>query len=776
MGDARASWSRQAGRVIAPPLPLVWAKLRPPMPPKGVVERPDLIGQLAVADVALTAIVAPPGYGKTTTAVELARAVGGETAWVTLESTEADPVRFWTYVAAALAAAGVAGADAIYERLASPEGVESGRAALRAAIEKHRSPVTLVLDDLHSIEGSPQVEQGLSAWLRHPSENLRLVCTSRGDLPLPVGRLRSQGLLTEARAADLAFNATEASSLLERSFGLDALTHEQVASLEHRTEGWPTGLYLAGLTLRDEPNIAEQIERFTGDRRHLSEYLGDEVMKDIDPETRAFVLATSVLSVLEPDLCDAVTGQHGSLRVLRDLVAGNMFTSALDEGATIFRFHPLFRDHLRSALAADHPEQVSLLHRRASRWFEARGDIDEAIVHASAAGDVQRAEELIGSTSIRFVNAGHFDTVIGWVRRLGPVSELSTQTCLVMAWIMLNQRRPAECDEWISNAERVAIDEVEQRIVAFQKASVCSHRARHVGDVGTMVSEAERARAIVASSDGFSESDSAVGEMEAGFLGSEAGLGAVLSVSAAAAFWSGDLDASRSYLIDSLAIARELNMIIEVVFCYLYLAMIEAELGDADAAMAHADQALALIPDGEERHHQPTLAHLALSVAQLQLGRPADASDALSEAQRLAAMREEPLHDVAIALQEARVLHRTGDAEGARAALRNAKSLVVELPDPQFEARVRAVEAEIRFVPRELEGLPVGARELSDREQAVLLLLPHGLSRRELAGQLHVSENTVKTHLTSIRHKLGVSGRDSIVDRARELGLLSPLG
>jgi len=127
---------------------------------------------------------------------------------------------------------------------------------------------------------------------------------------------------------------------------------------------------------------------------------------------------------------------------------------------------------------------------------------------------------------------------------------------------------------------------------------------------------------------------------------------------------------------------------------------------------------------------------------------------------------------VLIELQEARVQHLQGDINAARTALRAAKALEGELPDSRLGARIRRVESEIRFVPREVDDLPIGARELTDREQSVLLLLPHGLKRKELAEQLHVSENTVKTHLTSIRHKLGIQGRESIVDRARELGLL----
>jgi LuxR family maltose regulon positive regulatory protein len=154
------------------------------------------------------------------------------------------------------------------------------------------------------------------------------------------------------------------------------------------------------------------------------------------------------------------------------------------------------------------------------------------------------------------------------------------------------------------------------------------------------------------------------------------------------------------------------------------------------------------------------------------LGRPADADGALAEAERIDQLSDEPLLSAAIELERARIRHQAGDRSGARAAIRAAEKIVEHLPDPRFEGRLRAARNDVRFAAKAITN-PTAGPELSDRELAVLELLPHRLPRRDLAAQLHVSENTLKTHLTSIRHKLGVSGRASIVDRARELGLLT---
>jgi LuxR family maltose regulon positive regulatory protein len=251
---------------------------------------------------------------------------------------------------------------------------------------------------------------------------------------------------------------------------------------------------------------------------------------------------------------------------------------------------------------------------------------------------------------------------------------------------------------------------------------------------------------------------------------------AARSAAASAAYWAGEVELARERAVEALALLEDPGLSLERVFLYQYLAIVAADAGDNEAALAHADQALTLVDPGKETSHLPTLAHLARSIALLGLGRPVDAGAALDDARRVAGHRREPLNDAAIELHQARLLHQAGDQEAARAAVRAARGIVADLPDPRFDDRIRSTENAIRFVATDADALPVGARELTERERAVLALLPHDLSRRELARQLHVSENTVKSHLTSIRHKLGVAGRDSIVERAVDLGLIPGAG
>ena len=215
--------------------------------------------------------------------------------------------------------------------------------------------------------------------------------------PLPLARLRSRGQLTEVRAADLRFTPAEAREFLNRVMGLD-LTAADVEALEERTEGWIAGLQLAALSLRGIPErgeVAGFIEAFTGSNRFVIDYLADEVLARQPDEVRDFLLRTAVLDRLTGPLCDAVTGRADGTRMLEDLERGNLFLVPLDTERSWYRYHHLFADVLRARLLAEHPDQVPDLHRAGQRLVRRHDLVEDAVRHALAAEDFDRAAHLM---------------------------------------------------------------------------------------------------------------------------------------------------------------------------------------------------------------------------------------------------------------------------------------------------------------------------------------------------------------------------------------------
>jgi ATP/maltotriose-dependent transcriptional regulator MalT len=305
--------------------------------------------------------------------------------------------------------------------------------------------------------------------------------------------------------------------------------------------------------------------------------------------------------------------------------------------------------------------------------------------------------------------------------------------------------------------------------VLLESSCIRGHEARHLGDVDAIVRHADIAMANADFSDTLE-----TGARASRLVGVTAN---TLVVAASAAYWTGDLTAAEQHAKAAVTHARGSGEKSTVISGYAHLALVAAERGDVEQAQAHADQSLQLVEsERDEQFHRPTMAHIARAVAARIGGRLADAGASLDDAERIEATPRELLHLARIETERALVEHAAGNRTEARAALRRARAIVAECPSAHFDDRLRQTENAIRFAAIDVAAadgpVPIGVRELTEKELAVLALLPHGLSRRELASQLHVSENTVKTHLTAIRHKLGVPGRGDLVAKATELGLI----
>ena len=250
-----------------------------------------------------------------------------------------------------------------------------------------------MLDDYHVIE-APAVHDAVAFLLDHLPAEVHLLISSRSDPPLPLARLRTRGALTELRASDLRFTADEAGDFLNQVMGL-SLSAGDVVALEDRTEGWVAGLQLAALSLRDRDDASAFIDAFTGSHRFVLDYLVEEVL-DLQPDdVRAFLLQTALLDRLTGPLCDAVTGRTDGDRMLESLERANLFLVPLDERREWYRYHHLFADCLRARVLAERARARAALHQAASRWYEQHELFEDAISHALAGGDHDRAGHLI---------------------------------------------------------------------------------------------------------------------------------------------------------------------------------------------------------------------------------------------------------------------------------------------------------------------------------------------------------------------------------------------
>ncbi|HEX6025127.1 MAG TPA: AAA family ATPase, partial [Solirubrobacter sp.] len=393
------------------PTPVLATKLFVPARRSQTVARARLLERLDGAfdpERRLTLISAPAGFGKTTLVGEwidqlARRRPETRVAWLSLDDGDNDLARFEAHLVAALG---------VTEPNEQPVPIETTLTALVNALAAAAVPTVLVLDDYHVIEAAA-VHDGVAFLLDHLPSELRLVICSRSDPPLPLARLRTRAALIELRAVDLRFRPEEADEFLNRVMGL-GLSAGDVRALEDRTEGWVAGLQLAALSLRDRDDSAAFIEAFTGSHRFVLDYLVEEVLALQPERVRGFLLQTAVLDRLTGPLCDALTGGDDGERMLEELERANLFIVALDERRRWYRYHHLFADCLRARMLAD----AQPLHAAASRWYEQHGMQEDAIAHALAVGDHDRAGRLVELALPEVSRARRDATLLGWLQAL----------------------------------------------------------------------------------------------------------------------------------------------------------------------------------------------------------------------------------------------------------------------------------------------------------------------------------------------------------------------
>jgi LuxR family transcriptional regulator, maltose regulon positive regulatory protein len=753
-----ASVEDDPGDVIGPPGPeLVGTKLVAPAPRAGLLPRAGLQSLLQESLQAKLCLVdAPAGSGKTTLLAQWqAVAGGGRVAWLSLEESDNDPVRFWSYLVAAVRTVEPGVGTVALEALGGP-GVELERVVVPSLVNDLatlRAPLVAVLDDYHLIADAT-CHQTLGLFLDHLPAAVHVVLSTRLDPPLPLARMRARGELAELRVGELQFTGEEAAELLNGSMGL-GLVAEDVARLAERTEGWAAGLVLAGLSLRGRPDPGGFIAAFSGGDRHVADYLVAEVLERQPAPVRAFLLRTSVLERLSGPLCDAVLETRGSAALLAELEASNLFVVPLDDRRQWYRYHQLFADLLRLQLGFREPGLVPVLHRRAAAWHQAAGQVDEAIGHASAAGEFGQAGGLIAQHWLSAWRRGRRATVARWLAGL-PAEAIAADApvAFVAAWIGgFSGASKEQVERWLASVENDSWQGVLPAGISSLAFGAALTRAALVfDDVGRALKAARRALELAGP------------EPSRFHWMAQAALGQ-------ARYLSGQAAEARAPLEELVQRVSPVDQPYAVVDALAVLALLAGDQDDDQTATALAAEA-AKTAEAQGLTAEPLsgIVHLALGRALLRQGKLAEAGERLGWALELFGIEAMAVHRAHGLLLVAAVRQAAGDLAGAAAPLEQAGELVQQLTDPGvLPALVIQAEQAVGTAPRRRVE---AATPLTERELTVLRLLPTRLSTREIGRELHVSVNTVRSQVQAIYRKLGVSSRAEAVTQARQLGLL----
>ncbi len=394
-----------------------------PRLPPGAVPRPQLLARFTHAtERSCTMIIAPAGFGKTTLLAlgcEPLRALGWHIAWLSLETSERDLMRFWLYLFKALERAASGSTREALRVLRESSHIGDSEALLIPLINtlaKRHVPLLLVLDDYHLAETSA-IDATLLFLVEHLPDTLRLIILSRSEPALPLARWRVQGLLAEIRQEELRFSHAEVERFLTHTMDLH-LDAEQVTTLETRTEGWIAGLQLVALSLHGQTDGAAFLAHFTGSNRYIGDYLMGEVINGQGPDIQNFLLRTAMLPRLCGALCDAVTGRNDGQALLERVEAAHLFIVPLDQQQRWYRYHHLFAEMLCERLTREQPALLRDCHTRAAVWFAAQGETHEAIEQALAGQAYSLAASLLETETALMLQRGEVTNVLTWLRAL----------------------------------------------------------------------------------------------------------------------------------------------------------------------------------------------------------------------------------------------------------------------------------------------------------------------------------------------------------------------
>lgn len=729
----------------------------PPVRPN-LVSRPRLVERLNQGlqpGRKFTLVSAPAGFGKTTLVSAWAQQIELPIAWLSLEESENDLLRFLTYFVAALQSFDSHIGEGILASLRSSEAVNADvvLTALLNETTEFSEDVVLILDDYHVIRTKP-IDRAVAFLLDHLSPKMHLVMLTRADPPLPLPRMRARGELVEIRARDLRFSVDETAAFLQQMLGSD-LSGENVETLQSRTEGWVAGLQLAALSIQGRDNPSGVIAAFGRGHDYMVEYLIEEILENQPEFLQTFLLRTSILGRLNGSLCNALTGRSDGDATLDRLEKANLLLSRLGGDYRWFRYHQLFAHVMTNRLQRFFPEQIPELHLRAAKWFEQHSLFDEAVNHAVAANDYQRVADIVESQARQMLHLGRLATLTRWLDTL-PADVVYQRPILSVdsAWVYLLTGKLDLVDAYLASAERNPDDPELTDELRGQIAAIRAYAAARRGQFERAIDQAHAALELLPLND-FSV------RCVVAFV-----LGGVYNL-------KGDTLRALPYLREAGQLGEKAGNIHLAVGALSTAGEVLRRQGKVAEAEQTFYQALEL-GSGPDGRPLPITAGVHSHLADLRV-----AEKDLVAARALALtgleLAEKWINaegQLICYLTLAQIEHLEGRPDAARTALDEARRLAAtnQIP-PGREEQIKAYETAIFGAAGGVvnQGL---LEPLSERELEVLGLFAAGLTNQEIADKLIISLGTVKAHSSNIYRKLDVRNRAQAIIRAGELNLV----
>ena len=748
-GESRPS---QAGGLA---LDLVASKLDPPPVRPGTIDRSPLVERLAQGDPRpIISVAAPAGYGKTTLLAQWAERDDRALAWVSVGEGDNDPKVLLAYIAEALNA--VEPVDGrVFDALASAESSVAGSVIprLASAFRSMSSPVALVLDDVHVLHDL-ECRAALSVLADHVPGGSRLVLAGRDEPPLRLARLRAEGRLLEIGPGDLALTRGEASALLRNARVV--LGADDVAELHRRTEGWPAGLYLAALYLREGGSLEAAVGSFGGEDRFISEYIESEFLARISGRQRVFLTRTAALERMCGPLCDAVLEADGGAATLAGLARSNLLLVPLDRQGKWYRYHHLFRDMLLAELDRGEPALIPVLRRRAAGWCLDNGLAEEALEYSIAAGDASAVVGLVEQLWRPVYRQGRIITIQRWLRWLEDQREIRgyPMVAVLASIIAAFWGQPAEAERWADVVDR------------WPPQAVAGPRDR------AAEAWAAQLRGLLCRR-GVEQLRADADEAARRFMAENIVTATPAVLQGFASVLRGDLEHADACFQEAVSVAESEGMSDDLATALYERSLLAMARGETDQAQALADQARTVLAKAgiEESFLTPGVCAVHARLALLR-------GDALATRRELVTAQRSrglltyavPYMAVQARIELTRVYLALSDLAGARTLMREIDEVLKRRPGLGTLAdEAAALRARL---DKERGAIVSGPSALTAAELRLLPLLPTHMPAHEIAAQLFLSHNTIRTEMKSIYRKLGAVTRSQAVTQARQLGLL----